>query len=125
MAANSHSEYIQVTDELDGILKGKSSELLDLVAVVIENRQKFRKLYLQIVPPDKETISVPGADIYPTPEVLIELQQTGISPEELRVATTGVLAESDAEFSGIITMAKQIATQKRFAFKQGQGVLVQ
>ena len=77
------------------------------------------------MPPDKETISVPGADIYPTPEVLIELQQTGISPEELRVATTGVLAESDAEFSGIITMAKQIATQKRFAFKQGQGVLVQ
>ncbi len=123
-AASSFSEHARITDELNGILEQKSGELLDHVASLIENKREFHKLYLQLVPADRASLSIPGADIHLAPEVLGQLHQTGISHAMLRVATTGVLEESDADFSGAITLAKQIAAQKRFALRTAQGALL-
>ncbi len=124
-AASSFSEHARITDELNAHLGQKSGELLDRTASVIENRRKFRQLYSQIVPTGDGSISVAGAKLYPPTELLKELQQTGISDEALRVATTDVLEDLDAEFSGVIRLAKQIESQRRFAFREGQGVLTQ
>jgi hypothetical protein len=59
-AANSHSEYIQVTDELDGILKEKSGELLDLIAVVIENGKNFANFTYKLCRRTKKPFQFPA-----------------------------------------------------------------
>jgi uncharacterized phage infection (PIP) family protein YhgE len=121
-AADSFSEHARITDELNGILEKSSGELLDRVSGVIENKQKFRHLLLQLAPTGSR-LPEPGARLYLSAEILQELKQTGVDEESLRVATMDALEDSDAEFSGAILLAKQMAANKRFALKQSQGVL--
>jgi uncharacterized phage infection (PIP) family protein YhgE len=122
-AAKEFTEYARITDELNGILEKSSGELLDRVSGVIENKQKFRQLFLQIAP-NGERSPEPGARLYLSAEILQELKQTGIDEESLRVATADALEDSDAEFSGVIRLVKEMTSSKRFALKQSQGVMI-
>jgi hypothetical protein len=121
-AAKEFTEYKRITDELNGILEKSSGELLDRVSGLIENKKKFRQLLLQLAPTGSR-LPEPGARLYLNAEILQELKQTGVDEESLRVATADALEDSDAEFSGVIRLAKEMAANKRFALKQSQGVL--
>jgi hypothetical protein len=121
-AAKEFTEHARITDELNGILEKSSGDLLDRVSGLIENKQNFRRLLLQLAPTGSR-LPEPGARLYLNAEILQELKQTGVDEESLRVATMDALEDSDAEFSGVILLAKQMAANKRFALKQSQGVL--
>jgi uncharacterized phage infection (PIP) family protein YhgE len=122
-AAKEFTEHARITDELNGILEKSSGELLDRVSGVIENKQNFRRLFLQIAP-NGERLPEPGERIYLSAEILQELKQTGIDEESLRVATADALEDSDAEFSGVIRLVKEMTANKRFVNKQSQGVMI-